>query len=208
MSMEHVHVHASCPCWTSMFTAHHRCVCVCEGVFVGVFMCVFVCINAGLSGIRSVWYRNKKTNDAVTGPVPDQAKAVRHFFGPVPDWNYWWQNADAGVSFLDTDAQLWFELKNCRQGRNKMILRHVLGKTLALRSYMAIKCQISFFTAGEKSVSCMPTLGTSMLCKPMQSTPVLCTSTLHTAMSTRPRHARPHNTRPPRSACSRKVHFR
>ncbi len=30
----------------------------------------------------------KKTNDAVTGPVQDQAKAVRHFFGPVPDCKY------------------------------------------------------------------------------------------------------------------------
>jgi hypothetical protein len=49
--------------------AHHRCVCVCK----------CVCINAGLSGIRSVRYRNKKTNDAGTGSVPDQAKAVRHF---------------------------------------------------------------------------------------------------------------------------------
>jgi hypothetical protein len=28
------------------------------------------------------------------------------FFGPVPDWNYWCRNADAGVSFLDTNAQL------------------------------------------------------------------------------------------------------
>jgi hypothetical protein len=27
----------------------------------------------------------KKTNDAETGPVPDQTKAVRHFFGPVPN---------------------------------------------------------------------------------------------------------------------------
>jgi hypothetical protein len=30
----------------------------------------------------------KKTNDAGTGLVPDQAKAVRHIFGPVPVWNY------------------------------------------------------------------------------------------------------------------------
>jgi hypothetical protein len=27
----------------------------------------------------------KKPNDAETGPVPDQADAVRHFFSPVPD---------------------------------------------------------------------------------------------------------------------------
>jgi hypothetical protein len=37
-------------------------------------MCVFVCINAGLSGIRSVRYRNEKTNDAGTGPVPYRTK--------------------------------------------------------------------------------------------------------------------------------------
>jgi hypothetical protein len=29
--------------------------------------------------------RTGKTNDAGNSPVPDQAKAVRHFFGPVPD---------------------------------------------------------------------------------------------------------------------------
>ncbi len=41
---------------------------------------MFMCINAGLSGIRSVRNWNEKTNRAGTGPVPDQAKAVRHFF--------------------------------------------------------------------------------------------------------------------------------
>ncbi len=41
--------------------------------------------NAGLSGIRSVRYRIEKTKDAGNGPVPDKAKAIRHFFGPVPD---------------------------------------------------------------------------------------------------------------------------
>jgi hypothetical protein len=49
---------------------------------------VFVCINAGMpdcppsdqSGIGI-----KKTNDAGTGLLPDQTKAIRHFFGPVPD---------------------------------------------------------------------------------------------------------------------------
>ncbi len=56
-------------------------------VRVFVFLCVFVfmCINAGLSGIRSVRYRTEKTNDDGDSPVPDQAKAVRHFFGPVQD---------------------------------------------------------------------------------------------------------------------------
>jgi hypothetical protein len=62
-------------------------VCVCVRVHVcgGVRVRVYKCRNAGLSGIRSVWYRNEKINDAGTGPVPDQAKAVRHFFSPVPD---------------------------------------------------------------------------------------------------------------------------
>jgi hypothetical protein len=55
------------------------------GVHVCDCMFVFVCMNAGLTGIGSVRYRNEKTNDAGTGPIPDQAKAVRHFFGPVPD---------------------------------------------------------------------------------------------------------------------------
>jgi hypothetical protein len=58
------------------------------GVHVRVRVRVYKCGNAELSGIRSVWYRTEKTNDAGTGPVPDQAKAVRHFFVPVPDWNY------------------------------------------------------------------------------------------------------------------------
>jgi hypothetical protein len=48
----------------------------------------------------------KKTNDAGTDPVPDQAGAVRHFFGMVPEWNNGCRNADAGVSFLDANAQL------------------------------------------------------------------------------------------------------
>ncbi len=35
--------------------------------------------NAGLSGIRSVQYRNEKTNDAETSPVPDPTDEVRHY---------------------------------------------------------------------------------------------------------------------------------
>ncbi len=42
----------------------------------------------------------KNTNDAGTGTVPDNTDAVRHFFGPVPDWISEFLNADAGVSFL------------------------------------------------------------------------------------------------------------
>jgi hypothetical protein len=62
-----------------------------EGVFVCVFMSVFVCINAGMPNYPASNQSGtglKKTNDAGTGPVPDKAKAVRHFVGPVPDWNY------------------------------------------------------------------------------------------------------------------------
>ncbi len=75
-----VHVHAT----------HHRCVCVCKGVFVCVFVCVFVfvCINAGMPDCpASVWPGTgiKTTNDAGTVPVPDQARGVRHFFCLVLD---------------------------------------------------------------------------------------------------------------------------
>jgi hypothetical protein len=61
-----VHVHA----------AHYRCVCVYECVFV------FLCINAGMLDCPASDQSStvmKKANDAGTGLVPDQAKAVRHF---------------------------------------------------------------------------------------------------------------------------------
>jgi hypothetical protein len=79
MSMLQVHVHA----------AHH----ICVSLFVCLFvcMCVFMCINAGMPNCPASDQSGtglKKTNDAGTGPVPDQAKAVRLFFGSVPDWNY------------------------------------------------------------------------------------------------------------------------
>ncbi len=51
----------------------------------------------------------KNTNDAGTGTVPDYTDAVRHFFGPVPDWIGEFLNADAGVSFPNADAQLWLK---------------------------------------------------------------------------------------------------
>ncbi len=54
-------------------------------VRVPVRVRVYKCRNAGLSGIRSVRYQTEKTNDAGNSPVPDQAKAVWYFFGPVPD---------------------------------------------------------------------------------------------------------------------------
>ncbi len=89
MSMVHVHVHGACacPCFMSMLNiyvsvhvhaAHHRCVCVFE----------FVCINAGMPDCPACDQSStglKKTNDARTGSVPDQTKAVQLFFGPVPD---------------------------------------------------------------------------------------------------------------------------
>jgi hypothetical protein len=50
---------------------------------VDVRVRVYKCWNVELSGIRSIWYRTEKNNDAGTGPVPDQAKTVWHFFGPV-----------------------------------------------------------------------------------------------------------------------------
>jgi hypothetical protein len=57
-------------------------------VFVCVFMCVFVFINAGMPDYPASYQSGtgmKKTNDAGTDPVPDQAGAVRHFFGMVPE---------------------------------------------------------------------------------------------------------------------------
>jgi hypothetical protein len=55
----------------------------------------------------------KKTNDARRGPVPDEADAVRHFYIPVLDENQGCLNTDAGISFLDADAQL------CQPPRNR-----------------------------------------------------------------------------------------
>ncbi len=52
---------------------------------------VYKCRNTGLSGIRSVRYRKEKI-DAGTSPVPDQAKAVRHFL-----IRYRTENIDAGM---------------------------------------------------------------------------------------------------------------
>ncbi len=74
-------------------------------VSVRVRVRVYKCRSAGLSGIRSVRYRTEKTNNAGNGPVPDQTKAVRHFL-------VWYRTEiiDAGVSFLDADAQLWLSV--------------------------------------------------------------------------------------------------
>jgi hypothetical protein len=56
---------------------------------------VYKCWNAGLSGIRSVRYQTEKTNDAGNSPVPDLAKAVRHFLV-----RYRTEIIDAGMPML------------------------------------------------------------------------------------------------------------
>jgi hypothetical protein len=77
------------------------------GVRVRVRVCM---INAGMpdrpassqsgTGLKKltmpeqVRYRTKLTQSGI-------------FFSPVPDFNSGCRNADAGVSFLDADAQLW-----------------------------------------------------------------------------------------------------
>ncbi len=53
---------------------------VCVRVRLRVCVRVYKCLNAGLSGIRSVRYRNKKNYRCRDSSGPDQAKAVRHFF--------------------------------------------------------------------------------------------------------------------------------
>jgi hypothetical protein len=102
-----------CACSCRVCVCVRKCVRVCVHVcvFVYVFMCVFVCvfINAGMPDVLTSDQSGtgmKKTNDAGTDLVPDQAGAVQHFFGPVPEQNNGCRNADAGVSFLDADAQL------------------------------------------------------------------------------------------------------
>jgi hypothetical protein len=61
------------------------------------------CAASGHSGTGLI-----KTNDAVTYTVPEESDAVRHFLAAVPDWDDGCRNADAGVTFLDADAHLWF----------------------------------------------------------------------------------------------------
>jgi hypothetical protein len=78
MSMSMLNVHVS----VHVHAAHLRSgsMCVCE--------CVFVCINAGMPDCPASDQSGtgiKKTNDAGTGPVPDQTKAIQHFFGLIPD---------------------------------------------------------------------------------------------------------------------------
>ncbi len=114
MVLVHLHVHSACPCpcFMSMLNvhvpvhvhaAHHRCVCVCECMFV------FVCINAGMPDCpASDQFGTAMKKLTMPGQVRYRTKPDRHFLGPVPDRNYWCRNADAGISFLDADAQLWY----------------------------------------------------------------------------------------------------
>jgi hypothetical protein len=107
-----VHVHA----------AHHRYVCMCECVFVCVF--VFVCINAGMpdspaseqygTGIKKI-------------TMPGQ---VRYRTKPRQSGIFWvqYRNADAGVSFLDADAQLWQLPGNMKKIIALSTLKHLLFK--------------------------------------------------------------------------------
>ncbi len=58
------------------------CACVCICVGVRVHMHVYKCRNPASDQSTTGM---KKTNDAGTDRVPDQADAVRDFFGPVRD---------------------------------------------------------------------------------------------------------------------------
>jgi hypothetical protein len=122
MVLVHLHVHGvcPCPCFMSMLNAHvpvhvpvhvhathHRCLRV--GVRVGVrvrmrvHVHVYRCRNARLTGIRSVRYRNEKLK------MPGQARYwTKPRLSGIFLVRYWTEivNADAGVSFLDADAQL------------------------------------------------------------------------------------------------------
>ncbi len=63
-----------------MFMLHIIGVCACASVHVRVR--VYKCRNAGMPDCPALDQSStgiKKINDAETGPVPDQAKAVRHF---------------------------------------------------------------------------------------------------------------------------------
>jgi hypothetical protein len=64
---------------------------VCVRVRVRVCVHVRVCVRVYKCGMPDCPASNQsgtgmiKTNGTGTNPVPDQASAVQHFFGPVPD---------------------------------------------------------------------------------------------------------------------------
>jgi hypothetical protein len=116
MVLVHLHVHGTCPCpcFMSMLNVqvsvhvhavHHRCVCVCECVFVSVF--VFVCINAGMPDCPASDQSGtgiKKTKKlTMPGQVRYRTKPRHSGIFLV---RYRTEIIDAGVSFLDADAQL------------------------------------------------------------------------------------------------------
>jgi hypothetical protein len=68
-----------------------------------VHVCLCVCINARIPDCPVSWYQNEKTNDAGSGPVPDQADEAAFF--SVQRWTGI-MNANAVVNLLDADAQL------------------------------------------------------------------------------------------------------
>jgi hypothetical protein len=117
MSVLHVHVNVNsafpCPCPGYMSTSMSMPL-VCVRVFVCACGCDCVCINAELSVIRSVQYRNeKKTNNDGTGLIQTKLTQFDTFL-------IWYQteiiNADAGFGLLDANAQLCGQvtfIQNC-----------------------------------------------------------------------------------------------
>jgi hypothetical protein len=91
------------------------------GVCLHVRVCVRVHVykyqNAGLPSIRSVQYRNKKTNDAGTGPVLNQAKASPAFF-----WS------STGLKLLTPALVSWMPMPSYEK-LGKFIIRSFLAFT-------------------------------------------------------------------------------
>ncbi len=64
--------------------------------------------NAGLLGIQSVQCLNEKNYRGRNQSVTELSWFCPPLFlFPVLNWNHGCRNTDAGVSFLDTDVQLW-----------------------------------------------------------------------------------------------------
>ncbi len=123
MSMLHIHVHAACPCpyCRSMsmllvhvhaaFQVYAACPCPCwKRTRTQLQRRTRTCRNASLSTNCSARYWNENKiryrNRFRYHTKPTQFS----FYGLVLDWNNRCRNADACVSFLDADAQLWLFL--------------------------------------------------------------------------------------------------
>ncbi len=89
-------------------------------VYVYILVCLFVYVyvyifinekNAGLLGIRSVWYRNEKKLTILDRVQCQTRRQSAKFWSHTGTClkNYGCQNAHAGVSFLDADALPWFQ---------------------------------------------------------------------------------------------------